>query len=79
MNLANGDDEIILIDRSGRAVHSVAYTGMAPWPNPTGRSMQRQDVASDNDSGGNWTVAPARGGSFMGAGTDRGTPSALAP
>jgi hypothetical protein len=76
INLANGDDEILLVDPSGRVVDRVAYTGTAPWPRPTGRSMQLTSLAADNADGANWVVASVRGGTFGAGGTDLGTPGA---
>jgi beta-lactamase superfamily II metal-dependent hydrolase len=74
--LANGDDEVVLQDPSVTIVDSVSYTGVAPWPNPTGRSMELTDPSLDNDLGGNWVEAIARGGTFDAEGADLGTPGA---
>lgn len=73
INLANADDEILLVEPGGRVVDRVAYTGVAPWPRPSGRSMQLSNPGADNGAGSNWAVATARGGSFVGSG-DLGTP-----
>ena len=75
-NLANGADEIELVDQSNLVVDRVAYTGTAPWPAPSGRSMELQDRSADNNDGSNWSVSTTRGGSFSGTGTDLGTPGA---
>ena len=72
--MANGDDEIEIVDSNGRIVDRVAYTGVSPWPDPTGRSMELQNLSIDNNDGSNWTEATARGGSFSSNGTDLGTP-----
>ena len=77
INLANGDDEIELIDLAGQIVDRVAYTGVAPWPDPTGRSMELQNPSLDNNDGSNWSAATTRGESFVSSGTDRGTPGTL--
>ena len=39
VNLANGADEIILIDSFGETVDSVAYDGGTNWPDPNGATM----------------------------------------
>jgi beta-lactamase superfamily II metal-dependent hydrolase len=75
--LANGDDEVILEDDLGTLVDEVWYTGVSPWPNPDGASMELVDAAQDNNDGSNWAEAIARGGTFDGSGTDLGTPGAL--
>lgn len=52
--LANGDDEILLIDSYGITVDSVAYDGGAEWPDPTGATMALLDLNFDNNIGENW-------------------------
>ena len=74
INLANGADEIVLIDLAGQTVDRVAFTGAAPWPSPTGQSMQLQNPSLDNNDGSNWSAASTRGGSFNASGSDQGTP-----
>ena len=49
VNLANGGDEILLIDPSGETVDSVAYDGGPSWPDPNGSSMALLDIALDNN------------------------------
>ncbi|MFH1680923.1 MAG: lamin tail domain-containing protein, partial [Candidatus Eisenbacteria bacterium] len=73
--LANAADEIILENELGATVDQVFYTGVLPWPNPDGASMELVDAASDNNVGSNWAEAVARGGTFSGSG-DLGTPGA---
>jgi flagellar hook assembly protein FlgD len=75
--LANGDDEVILEDDLAATVDEVYYTGVSPWPDPDGKSMELIDAAQDNNVGSNWAEAVARGGTFDGSGTDLGTPGAL--
>jgi hypothetical protein len=75
--LANGDDEVILEDELGALVDQVFYTGVSPWPNPDGASMELIDAATDNNVGSNWAEAIARGGTFDGSRTDLGTPGAV--
>ena len=74
--LANIEDEIELVDATGRVVDQVAYTGTG-WPRPNGRSIQVRDHTGNNNSAANWQQAPTRGGTYTGSGTDRGTPGAL--
>ena len=54
ISLANGADEIVLIDPYGNTVDSVAYDGGPSWPDPNGSSMALIDIALDNNVGGNW-------------------------
>ncbi len=75
--LANGDDEVILQDDLGALVDEVFYTGVSPWPDPDGKSMELVDAAQENNAGSNWAEAVARGGTFGGSRTDLGTPGAL--
>ncbi|MFC1799906.1 lamin tail domain-containing protein [Candidatus Eisenbacteria bacterium] len=75
--LANGDDEVILENDLGSLVDQVFYTGVSPWPNPEGASMELVDAAQDNNVGSNWAEAVARGGTYDGSKTDLGTPGAL--
>jgi beta-lactamase superfamily II metal-dependent hydrolase len=75
--LANADDEVILEDDLGALVDEVWYTGVSPWPDPDGASMELVDATQDNNVGSNWAEAIARGGTFDGSGTDLGTPGAL--
>ncbi|MCH8010807.1 MAG: VCBS repeat-containing protein [Candidatus Marinimicrobia bacterium] len=67
--LANGDDEIILLDETGAEVDRVEYDGGPVFPDPTGASMALLDPESDNSIGSNWTVSATP----YGAG-DLGTP-----
>ncbi len=69
--LGNNADQII-ITCGTTIIDRVDYTGVAPWPNPTGASMELSLTAYnsvDNDLGSNWGVAVTP----FGAG-DRGTP-----
>ena len=65
--LANADDEIILLDATGGEVDRVEYN--AAFPDPTGASMALVDPSLDNSEGTNWTVSTL----VYGAG-DKGTP-----
>lgn len=47
INLANSDDEIVLVDPTGQIVDRVAYTGIAPWPSPAGMSIRLMDLSSE--------------------------------
>jgi len=53
--LANGADEIVLIDPDGNTVDSVAYDGGPDWPDPNGASMALFGFETDdNNLGYNW-------------------------
>ena len=52
--LANGADEILLIDPLGFTVDSIAYDGGSSWPDPTGASMALIDINSENEQSENW-------------------------
>jgi predicted extracellular nuclease len=67
--LANGDDEIVLLDGSLAEVDRVEWDGGPGFPDPTGASMALIDTALDNNVGANWCTAA----SSFGAG-DSGTP-----
>ncbi len=69
--LANGDDEVILLDTSLTEIDRVEYDGGTQLPDPTGASMSLIDPALDNNVGANWCTASTP----FGAG-DLGTPGA---
>ena len=52
--LANGDDEIIIIDDYGYTIDSIAYDGGTEWPDPTGASMALLEPSLDNSNGNSW-------------------------
>lgn len=52
--LANGSDEIILIDPFGFTVDSIAYDGGSSWPDPTGASMSLININYENEQAENW-------------------------
>lgn len=73
INLANGDDEIILTC-SGTIIDEVYYDGGPNFPDPSGAAMELSTTALDgtsNDNGGNWGEATTD----LGNG-DLGTPGA---
>ncbi len=74
--LSNGDDEIVL-GFGGVTFDEIAWTGTAPWPDPTGASMQLDPAledAVDNDDGASWcestSVGPTGEPSTPGASND---------
>ena len=67
-NLGNTDDEIFL-SCNNIEIDRVEYTGVSPWPDPTGKSMILASPILDNNLGSNWCVSS----SAYGAG-DLGTP-----
>lgn len=70
--LANGDDEVVLVDSDGREVDRVNYDGGPNFPDPNGASMSLIDSALDNNVGENWCTSTTA----FGAG-DFGTPGAV--
>ena len=52
--LANGADEILLIDPYGNTLDSVAYDGGPNWPDPNGASMALLGTDLDNSISSNW-------------------------
>ena len=52
--LANGADEILLIDSYGITVDSVAYDGGSTFPDPNGATMALLEISLDNTVGSNW-------------------------
>ncbi|SVC12668.1 uncharacterized protein METZ01_LOCUS265522, partial [marine metagenome] len=73
INLANGDDELILVDPNGVVFDSVAYDGGpdagGTFPDPTGASMALQSPELDNNVSSNWTESTLQFGDG-----DYGTP-----
>ena len=55
--LANGDDEIILLDGDNVEIDRVEYDGGPEFPDPNGASMELIDPALDNNVGDNWQEA----------------------
>jgi len=69
--LANGADELVLVDTGTNEIDRVEWDDGATFPDPTGASMMLEDPALDNNVGANWcssTVAFGDG--------DLGTPGA---
>ena len=69
--LANGDDEVILLDGGLNEIDRVEYDGGPVFPDPTGASMSLSDPTLDNNDGSNWCTSTTS----FGAG-DLGTPGA---
>jgi hypothetical protein len=70
--LANGDDELLLIDDIiSQVIDIVEWDGGTAFPDPNGASMALRDPVFDNNDGANWTTSTAA----FGAG-DLGTPGA---
>ena len=69
--LANGDDEIVLLDALAVEIDRIEYDNGATFPDPNGASMALRDPALDNNDGLNWCESP----NPFGAG-DNGTPGA---
>ena len=73
ITLANGDDEILLIDPNGNTIDSVAYDGGSTFPDPNGATMALLELNLDNNIGGNWVEYD----SLTYGDGDYGTPGAL--
>jgi len=71
VTLANGADEVILLDANQNGVDRVEYDDGATFPDPSGASMALSDPALDNNDGHNWCTARTPFG-----GGDSGTPGA---
>ena len=69
MFIANGGDELVLLDGSLVEIDRVEYDGGPLFPDPTGASMALTDPLTDNNVGSNWATSL----SAFGAG-DLGTP-----
>jgi predicted extracellular nuclease len=69
--LANGSDELVLIDDSSTEIDRIEWDNGATFPDPNGASMALIDPALDNNVGKNWCTASTP----FGAG-DLGTPGA---
>ncbi|MGB6642214.1 MAG: ExeM/NucH family extracellular endonuclease [Thermoanaerobaculia bacterium] len=69
--LSNGDDEVVLLDKSLNEIDRVEWDGGPSFPDPTGASMSLEDPALDNNTGANWCEASTPFGDG-----DSGTPGA---
>jgi hypothetical protein len=67
--LANGSDELVMLDVGGAEIDRVEWDNGATFPDPNGASMSLINPALDNNVGANWceSVTPFGSG-------DRGTP-----
>ena len=57
VNLANGGDELVLLDKGLTEADRVEWDGGPAFPDPTGASMSLDDPTSDNNVGANWCTA----------------------
>jgi hypothetical protein len=75
--LANGGDEVILVDPTGQIMDQVYFdpAGSPPWPVPDGASISLSDPALDNADPDNWCV---ESDAWSGSAGDLGTPGAPA-
>jgi len=69
--LANGGDELVLLDDVLAEIDRVEWDNGATFPDPTGASMALNDPANDNNVGANWCTASTPYGDG-----DFGTPGA---
>jgi len=71
--LSNGDDEVVLVYSDGVSeVDRVNYDGGSTFPDPTGKSMELNNPANDNNVGSNWAESKLTYGDG-----DYGTPGSL--
>ena len=70
ITLANGGDELVLLNGSLAEIDRVEYDGGPVWPDPNGASMMWSETGDNND-GTNWSTSTA----VFGSG-DLGTPGA---
>ncbi len=54
MDLANGDDEIVIEDDLGAELDRVEWDGGPTYPDPNGASMSLVNRSADNNDGNNW-------------------------
>ena len=71
ITLANGGDEVVLLNGSLTEIDRVEYDGGPVWPDPNGASMMWNEASGDNNVGTNWSTSTA----VFGSG-DLGTPGA---
>ncbi|VEP12805.1 conserved hypothetical protein [Hyella patelloides LEGE 07179] len=71
ITLANGADELVLLDDQGNEVDRVEWDNGATFPDPNGASMSLNDPDLDNNVGANWSEATTAFGDG-----DSGTPGA---
>jgi len=74
--VANGADELELVDPEGTVVERIAYDVGAAWPDPNGAAMVFTGTSEDDTNDGTlWVEATARQPGFdLTHGTDRGSP-----
>ncbi|MDO6692925.1 ExeM/NucH family extracellular endonuclease [Aliiglaciecola sp. 3_MG-2023] len=70
MALANGDDEIVLVDPEGNIIDEITYDDGDTFPDPNGASMYLVDLYGDNNIGTKWAEDTTN---FYGS-SDSGTP-----
>jgi len=68
--LANGGDELVLLNGSAVEIDRVEWDGGPVWPDLTGASMMWDEASGDNNVGGNWSPSTT----VFGSG-DLGTPA----
>ncbi len=69
--LNNGEDSVLLKDKSGATHDAVHYDGGPNFPNPSGASIALTNVEADNDLGQSWKASSA---AIPGGAGDLGTP-----
>ncbi len=77
--LKNTGESIILVDKLGNFIDSVAYKATDPWPtaaNGTGPSLELTDPSHDNNNGANWHASAGATGVIINGHEVLGTPGA---
>lgn len=79
--LANGADEIVLLNASMVEIDRVEYDGGPVWPDPNGASMSWDENTADNNVGTNWGegAVPFGSGDLGTPGAANGEPALQAP
>jgi hypothetical protein len=57
VNLANGADELVILDDLGAELDRIEWDGGPMWPDPNGASMSLANPADDNIDGARWFEA----------------------
>ncbi len=73
--LANGADEIVILNSSDEEIDRVEYDGGPNWPDPNGYSMIFTGTATDeNNNYSNWQTSILREPTYSGTSGDKGSP-----
>jgi hypothetical protein len=81
ITMANGGDEIVLLNATLVEIDRVEYDGGPLWPDPNGASMMWDEGTADNNVAANWATADTAFGSgdFGTPGSSNGAPPLQGP